>query len=70
MLFGGYEGNPVSRWEDGVPWEHGSQSLPPDEERFRPLLLFADIATPRRPRIRDGRLLGWQLLAAHAGPQA
>jgi glycine cleavage system T protein len=37
MLFGGYEGDPVSRWEDGVPWEHGSSSLPPDEERFRPL---------------------------------
>jgi len=37
MLFGGYEGDPVSRWEDGVPWEHGSRSLPPDEERFRPL---------------------------------
>ena len=37
MLFGGYEAEPVSRWEDGVPWEHGSRSLPPDEERFRPL---------------------------------
>jgi glycine cleavage system aminomethyltransferase T/glycine/D-amino acid oxidase-like deaminating enzyme len=37
MLFGGYEADPASRWEDGVPWEHGSQSLPPDEERFRPL---------------------------------
>ena len=37
MLFGGYEADPVSRWEDGVPWEHGSRSLPPDEERFRPL---------------------------------
>ncbi|HKO74024.1 MAG TPA: FAD-dependent oxidoreductase [Gaiellaceae bacterium] len=37
MLFGGYEGDPASRWEDGVPWEHGSSSLPPDEERFRPL---------------------------------
>jgi glycine cleavage system aminomethyltransferase T/glycine/D-amino acid oxidase-like deaminating enzyme len=37
MLFGGYEADPVARWEDGVPWEHGSQSLPPDEERFRPL---------------------------------
>jgi glycine cleavage system T protein len=37
MLFGGYEGDPASRWEDGVPWEHGSASLPPDEERFRPL---------------------------------
>jgi len=37
MLFGGYEADPVSRWEDGVPWEHGSRSLPPDEARFRPL---------------------------------
>ena len=24
VLFGGYEPNPVSRWHDGVPWEHGS----------------------------------------------
>ena len=23
VLFGGYEPNPVSRWHDGVPWEHG-----------------------------------------------
>ena len=38
MLFGGYEPDPVSRWEDGVPWEHGSRSLPPDEERFRVLM--------------------------------
>jgi glycine cleavage system aminomethyltransferase T/glycine/D-amino acid oxidase-like deaminating enzyme len=38
MLFGGYEPDPVSRWEDGVPWEHGSSSLPPDQERFRPLM--------------------------------
>jgi glycine cleavage system T protein len=37
MLFGGYEADPASRWEDGVPWEHGSQSLAPDDERFRPL---------------------------------
>jgi glycine cleavage system aminomethyltransferase T/glycine/D-amino acid oxidase-like deaminating enzyme len=37
MLFGGYEADPVSRWEDGAPWGHGSRSLPPDEERFRPL---------------------------------
>jgi glycine cleavage system T protein len=38
MLFGGYEPDPVSRWEDGVPWEHGSRSLPPDQERFRVLM--------------------------------
>ena len=23
MLFGGYEPDPVARWVDGVPWEHG-----------------------------------------------
>jgi glycine cleavage system aminomethyltransferase T/glycine/D-amino acid oxidase-like deaminating enzyme len=38
MLFGGYEPDPASRWEDGVPWDHGSRSLPPDEERFRVLM--------------------------------
>jgi len=38
MLFGGYEPDPVSRWEDGVPWDHGSRSLPPDQERFRVLM--------------------------------
>jgi 4-methylaminobutanoate oxidase (formaldehyde-forming) len=38
ILFGGYEGDPVARWVDGVPWEHGSRSLPPDQERFEPLM--------------------------------
>ena len=23
VLFGGYEPDPVARWVDGVPWEHG-----------------------------------------------
>lgn len=41
MLFGGYELDPVSRWEDGVPWEHAAQSLPPDYERFGPLMAGA-----------------------------
>ncbi len=41
MLFGGYELDPVSRWEDGVPWNHAAQSLPPDFERFRPLMAGA-----------------------------
>jgi glycine cleavage system aminomethyltransferase T/glycine/D-amino acid oxidase-like deaminating enzyme len=41
MLFGGYELDPVSRWEDGVPWSHAAQSLPPDFERFRPLMAGA-----------------------------
>jgi sarcosine dehydrogenase len=41
MLFGGYETNPVSRWEDGVPWDHAARSLPPDFERFEPLMAGA-----------------------------
>jgi glycine cleavage system aminomethyltransferase T/glycine/D-amino acid oxidase-like deaminating enzyme len=41
MVFGGYELDPVSRWEDGVPWEHAARSLPPDYERFGPLMAGA-----------------------------
>ena len=41
MVFGGYELDPVSRWEDGVPWEHAARSLPPDFERFAPLMAGA-----------------------------
>jgi 4-methylaminobutanoate oxidase (formaldehyde-forming) len=41
MVFGGYETNPASRWEDGVPWEHAARSLPPDWERFAPLMAGA-----------------------------
>lgn len=38
ILVGGYELNPHARWVDGAPWEHGGQSLPPDFDRFEPLL--------------------------------
>jgi 4-methylaminobutanoate oxidase (formaldehyde-forming) len=41
VLFGGYEPNPVSRWEDGVPWDHGARALPPDHERFEQLMVGA-----------------------------
>ena len=41
VLFGGYEPNPVSRWEDGVPWEHGERALPPDHARFQQLMAGA-----------------------------
>ena len=41
MVFGGYELDPVSRWEDGVPWEHAAQSMPPDWDRFAPLMAGA-----------------------------
>ncbi|HEX5466934.1 MAG TPA: FAD-dependent oxidoreductase, partial [Candidatus Limnocylindrales bacterium] len=38
ILFGGYEPEPVARWVDGVPWEHAATSLPPDYDRFAPLM--------------------------------
>ena len=41
MVFGGYELDPRSRWEDGVPWDHAAQALPPDWERFAPLMAGA-----------------------------
>ena len=41
VLFGGYETNPVSRWEDGVPWDHAARSLAPDMERFAPIMAGA-----------------------------
>jgi glycine cleavage system aminomethyltransferase T/glycine/D-amino acid oxidase-like deaminating enzyme len=38
MLFGGYEPDPHARWLDGVPWAHAATSLPPDWDRFQPLM--------------------------------
>ena len=38
MLIGGYEGDPVARWTDGVPWEHGARPVESDMDRFAPLL--------------------------------
>ncbi len=38
MLFGGYENEPHSRWHEGVPWDHAATSLPPDWDRFQPLM--------------------------------
>jgi glycine cleavage system aminomethyltransferase T/glycine/D-amino acid oxidase-like deaminating enzyme len=54
MVFGGYETNPVSRWEDGVPWEHAATSLPPDWERFGPLM---DGAIRRFPFLADAEAI-------------
>lgn len=54
MLFGGYELDPVSRWEDGVPWEHAARSLPPDMERFGPLL---EGAIRRFPFLADAEVV-------------
>ena len=50
VMFGGYEPNPVSRWHDGVPWEHGSKMLPADPARFKQLM---DGAARRFPFLDD-----------------
>jgi glycine cleavage system T protein len=38
LVIGGYEPNPLARWIDGVPWEHGATTLPADYDRFEQLL--------------------------------
>jgi 4-methylaminobutanoate oxidase (formaldehyde-forming) len=38
IVFGGYEPDPVARWVDGAPWDHGGRSLPPDMARFEQLM--------------------------------
>jgi 4-methylaminobutanoate oxidase (formaldehyde-forming) len=54
VLFGGYEPNPVSRWEDGVPWEHGARALPVDHARFEQLMAGA---VRRFPWLDDAGLI-------------
>src|SRR5213595_131848 len=41
VMFGGYEPDPVSRWEEGVPWDHGARAVPPDHARFEQLMAGA-----------------------------
>ena len=41
LLLGGWEANPPSCWEDGVPWDHASTELPSDMDRFEEILLNA-----------------------------
>ena len=38
LVIGGYEPDPLERWIDGVPWEHGGTTLPGDYGRFEQLL--------------------------------
>ncbi len=38
LVIGGYEPNPLARWIDGAPWEHGGTALPADYDRFEQLL--------------------------------
>jgi glycine/D-amino acid oxidase-like deaminating enzyme/glycine cleavage system aminomethyltransferase T len=55
VMFGGYEPNPVSRWEDGVPWEHGARALPADHARFEQLMAGA---VRRFPWLDDAGVTG------------
>jgi len=38
LVIGGYEPNPLARWLDGVPWDHGGRALPGDFDRFEQLM--------------------------------
>ncbi len=38
LVIGGYEPDPLARWVDGVPWEHGGATTPADMGRFEQLL--------------------------------
>ena len=54
LVIGGYEPNPKERWIDGVPWEHGNTSLPPDFDRFEQLL---EGAIRRIPILENAEML-------------
>jgi sarcosine dehydrogenase len=54
LVFGGYEPDPVARWVDGPPWEHGGRSLPPDMDRFEQLLRGA---ARRFPFVEDAEIV-------------
>ena len=49
VLFGGYEPNPVSRWLDGVPWDHAGGELAGRRAAVRPALerRGAAVSVPR-----------------------
>jgi 4-methylaminobutanoate oxidase (formaldehyde-forming) len=55
VMFGGYEPNPASRWETGVPWEHGATMLPSDPARFKQLM---DGAVRRFPFLDEAGVTG------------
>ncbi len=59
FLVGGWEVNPVSCWEDGVPWDHSATELPSDFDRFEPLL---ENAIKRFPFLAEA---GFERLIAH-----
>ena len=66
MLFGGYEADPATRWIDGVPWDHAAASLPPDYERFAPLMAGA---VRRFPFLADAEVIRLVCHPAAADPR-
>jgi 4-methylaminobutanoate oxidase (formaldehyde-forming) len=61
LVIGGYEPNPLARWIDGVPWEHGNATLPADYDRFEMLL---EGAIRRIPFLKDAGIIN---LTCHPG---
>ncbi len=59
ILVGGWEADPPSCWEDGVPWDHSATEVPSDLERFEPLL---ENAIKRFPFLAEA---GFERLIAH-----
>ena len=59
ILVGGWEANPPSCWEDGVPWDHSATEVPSDLERFEHLL---ENAIKRFPFLAEA---GFERLIAH-----
>lgn len=59
LLVGGWETDPVSCWEDGVPWSHSASELPEDFDRFEPLL---ENAVKRFPFLAEA---GLERIVAH-----
>lgn len=61
LVIGGYEPNPLARWIDGAPWEHGNATLPGDYDRFEMLL---EGAIRRIPFLKDAGIID---LTCHPG---
>ncbi len=61
LVIGGYEPNPLARWIDGVPWEHGNATVPADFDRFEILL---EGAIRRIPFLEQAGIIN---ITAHPG---
>ena len=67
LVIGGYEPNPLARWIDGVPWEHGNATSLPDYDRFEILL---EGAIRRIPFLKNAGIIDLTCHPAHIRPIA